>query len=143
MEIFLDTHILIWHLTNDSKLSTEKSDLIENSVHRKHINIASLWEITIKNSLGKLNIDIPLNKIVPKEIILLDITIPDLEILQKLPFYPHHKDQFYRIIVSQAISNDFLLMSEDGNFPLYNIDLHTTRHFTFDFPKSLRRRDFE
>jgi PIN domain nuclease of toxin-antitoxin system len=80
-----------------------------------------LWEVAIKKSLGKLDIDIPLNKMIPKEIILLDITISHLEILQKLPFY--HKDPFDRIIISQAISEKFLLMSEDGNFSYYEVEL--------------------
>ncbi len=121
MEILLDTHILIWHLTNNARLSKEKSALIENSDHKKYISIASLWEITIKNSLGKLEIDIPLNKMIPKEIILLDITISSLEVLQKLPF--HHKDPFDRIIISQAISKNLFLMSDDGNFPFYHVEL--------------------
>lgn len=121
MEILLDTHVLLWHLTNNPRLSNSKSELIENPNHKKYLSIVSLWEIAIKKSLGKLDIDIPLNKMIPKEIILLDITISHLEILQTLPF--HHKDPFDRIIISQAISKNLLLMSEDGNFPLYEIGL--------------------
>lgn len=121
MEILLDTHILIWHLTNNHRLSKEKSALIENPNNKKYISIASLWEITIKNSLGKLEIDIPLKKMIPKEISLLDLTISHLEVLQQLPF--HHKDPFDRIIISQAISENLFLMSEDGNFPSYEIEL--------------------
>ncbi|WP_375561500.1 type II toxin-antitoxin system VapC family toxin [Bernardetia sp. OM2101] len=121
MEILLDTHILIWHLTNNSRLSKEKSAFIENATHKKYISIVSLWEIALKNSLGKLEVYIPLNKMIPKEVILLDITIPHLEVLQKLPF--HHKDPFDRVIISQAISENLLLMSEDGNFPFYDEEL--------------------
>ncbi|PIY12570.1 MAG: PIN domain nuclease [Flexibacter sp. CG_4_10_14_3_um_filter_32_15] len=121
MEILLDTHVLLWHLTNNPRLSKSKSELIENANHKKYLSIVSLWEIAIKKSLGKLDIDIPLNKMIPKEIILLDITISHLEILQTLPF--HHKDPFDRVIISQAISENLLLMSEDGNFSLYEIEL--------------------
>jgi len=58
---------------------------------------------------------------IPKEIVLLDINLSDLEVLQKLPL--HHKDPFDRITISQAISKNLILMSEDGNFPYYKIEL--------------------
>ena len=60
-------------------------------------------------------------KIVPKEIEVLYPTISDLNILSKLPL--HHRDPFDRMIIAQAIANNFSLMSHDGNFKKYDVEL--------------------
>lgn len=71
MNLLLDTHILLWHLADNPKLSLEASDLIENDAHQKFLSIVSLWEIEIKRNIGKLDITQPIETLLPKEIIIL------------------------------------------------------------------------
>ena len=59
MNILLDTHTFLWFLGGESELSKQARVLIENPEHVKYISIASFWEIAIKNSLGKLTLDVP------------------------------------------------------------------------------------
>lgn len=121
MKILLDTHILLWHLMDNPKLSQEHSQLIEDSQHQKFFSLASLWEIAIKSSLGKLDIQIPLDFIVPQEIIILDIQIHHLKLVQKLDF--HHRDPFDRLLIAQAISEQLVIMTHDESFKNYEVKL--------------------
>jgi PIN domain nuclease of toxin-antitoxin system len=52
MKILLDTHILLWYVHDEPQLSIERSNLIEDPKNQKYISYVSLWEMTIKNSLG-------------------------------------------------------------------------------------------
>ena len=91
-----------------------------------HLSIVSLWEITIKTSLGKLELAIPLEQIVinfilPSGIEILPIHLPHLLILQNLPFY--HRDPFDRLLISQAKSETLTLVSEDSIFEQYDVKI--------------------
>lgn len=122
MKILLDTHILIWYSEGNKMLNEKWIELIENPLHQKYVSYVSFWEMNIKISIGKLTLaaNSPI-QIVPKEIEILYPTLSDLKELSKLPL--HHRDPFDRMIIAQAISNNFLLMSNDGNFEKYSIEL--------------------
>ncbi len=121
MNLLLDTHILLWHLMDNPKLSREISLTIENPQHKKFISIASLWEIAIKRSLGKLEILQPIETLTPAEITILPLTISHISYLEKLPF--HHRDPFDRIIIAQAIVEKLSVITNDDYFDYYEIDL--------------------
>lgn len=121
MNILLDTHILLWYLTDNPKLSDAHAQLIDNAAYKKYISIASLWEIAIKVSMGKLEINQPIETLVPYGITILGISIEHIKRVLTLPF--HHKDPFDRMIISQAMAENFKLMSVDGNFPYYDVEL--------------------
>ena len=121
MNILLDTHILLWHLMDDPRLNSNKSKIIENTQHQKFLSIASLWEIAIKSSIGKLHIQQSIETIVPREVTILDIKLPHLKQVQQLPF--HHRDPFDRIIIAQAMYEKFTIMSDDKYFQEYDIEL--------------------
>ena len=125
MKILLDTHTFLWFLGGDSELSKQARTLIENPKHEKYISIASFWEIAIKNSLGKLTLDISFAELkteaIKNSFQILPITFEDTLQLNTLPF--HHRDPFDRIIISQAMGNNLTLVSRDSNFSLYNVRL--------------------
>ena len=125
MKILLDTHTFLWFLDGNSDLSKQARTLIENPEHEKYISIASFWEIAIKNSLGKLTLDIPFAELkteaIKNSFQILPITFEDTLQLGTLPF--HHRDPFDRIIISQAKENNLMLMSCDSNFSLYDVNL--------------------
>ena len=125
MKILLDTHTFLWFLSGDAELSQQARILIESSENEKYISIASFWEIAIKNSLGKLTLDVSFAELkteaMKNSFQLLPITFEDTLQLNALPF--HHRDPFDRIIISQAKENDLMLVSCDNNFSLYNVNL--------------------
>ena len=125
MKILLDTHTFLWFLGGASELSKQAKTLIENPKHEKYISIASFWEIAIKNSLGKLTLDVSFSElkteVVKNSFQILPITFEDTLQLCILPFY--HRDPFDRIIISQAKGNNLTLVSCDSNFGQYNVNL--------------------
>jgi PIN domain nuclease of toxin-antitoxin system len=90
------------------------------------VSIASLWEISIKASIGKLELRIELTQLTDfltdNKIDLLPIRIEHLEKLQNLPF--HHRDPFDRLLIAQALTENLTLISRDSLFSLYNVPLH-------------------
>jgi PIN domain nuclease of toxin-antitoxin system len=97
MTILLDTHTLLWFLENNPKLPTTTRTRIETTP-TVFVSIVSLWEISIKANIGKLNLSMTFSDIQPElstqGITQLPITFTDLEIYLSLPL--HHRDPFVR-----------------------------------------------
>jgi PIN domain nuclease of toxin-antitoxin system len=125
MNNLIDTHALIWFLNGDNNLSEKAKKAIEDKDANNFVSIASLWEIAIKISLGKLELKTPFAEISKQIEIngfqILPVTFEDTLILSTLPFY--HRDPFDRIIISQSITNKFSIISKDSYFDAYNIAL--------------------
>ena len=121
MRYLLDTHAFLWFFSGSGHLSEKAKSEIENPDHQIFISIASIWEIGIKMSLGKLQLDFKLNELKREifknkiEILPLDfehiITLSDLEFM--------HKDPFDRILISQAKEERLTIISRDKYFRLY------------------------
>ena len=125
MNNLIDTHSLIWFLNGDTNLSAKARKLIENKNAVNFISIASLWEIAIKVSLGKLELSSPFAKrsqqIDRNGFQILPITFADMLILSELTF--HHRAPFDRIIIAQSLSNKLIIISQDRHFNAYGVDL--------------------
>lgn len=117
----IDSHVLLWLLENSPQLSTTAKDIIQNQ--DLAISIASLWEIEIKRSIGKLQVPfIPtqLAKIcTDRDIQIVPVTPAELDVLGNLPFI--HRDPFDRIIISTALSKGYPLLTHDENIQKYNL----------------------
>ncbi len=122
--LLLDTHAFIWYSENDSKLPESIKTEIE-TVDRVYLSIASLWEIAIKLSIGKLSLRSNYESIEaslsPAGIDLLPISFADTVRIINLPL--HHRDPFDRILIAQAITNSLTLVSCDAAFTAYPIQL--------------------
>ncbi|MFM9837866.1 MAG: type II toxin-antitoxin system VapC family toxin [Cyclobacteriaceae bacterium] len=125
MNYLIDTHILIWRISSNPQLSQKFIDEIDNPLNSIVISKASLWEIAIKVSLQKLHIGIAFSELeeylLRKDISILDFTHLDLNQLITLP--KHHGDPFDRLIISQAITNNITIITDDKKFKLYSIPL--------------------
>ena len=125
MKLLLDTHILLWYLDNDPKLPVIWKRNIEDRHNSIAVSMASLWEITIKVALGKLELMDDLttieNILRQQGIDFLPIRTPHLLYLLDLPF--HHRDPFDRLLIAQAQAEQLTLVSDDGMFAAYSISL--------------------
>ncbi|GAB3512981.1 type II toxin-antitoxin system VapC family toxin [Spirosoma knui] len=120
--ILLDTHALIWFINGDAELSQVARAAIEADGALTFVSIASLWEIAIKISLGKLELKTSFHQI-SKQIEengfeILPITFGDTLTLSTMHF--HHRDPFDRIIIAQSFNNGLTIISKDTYFGSYN-----------------------
>ena len=126
MNYILDTHALIWFMEGSSNLSETAREAIENESNTKYVSIASLWEISIKISLGKLILKRPLElflaELTQTPIRILPITLAHILQISKMDYL--HKDPFDRIIIAQGLKEGFSIISKDPNFPFYKVDLY-------------------
>jgi PIN domain nuclease of toxin-antitoxin system len=125
MKYLIDTHILIWFVEGNDRLDENIRSLIANPLHEIYISQASLWELTIKISIGKLSLSISVSEL---EIFLIDQEFKIIETkfihydkLQYLPFY--HQDPFDRLIISQAQAEDYTIITRDDRFKQYDVKL--------------------
>lgn len=119
----LDTNAFLNFINNDSALSETAKNLLESEVDLL-ISAASLWEIAIKFSIGKLSLPDSFgifisSQIRQNDIEILPVTLPHLEKVSTLPFY--HKDLFDRLIIAQSIVENLPVVSSDTAFDSYGI----------------------
>ena len=124
MKIILDTHTFLWFVNDSPELSNSAAELIESDVDL-WISIASLWEISIKVNLNKLDLPNDFDRFIPHQIAIngieiLPINLQHLIVLTKLPL--HHRDPFDRILIAQAIAEDVPIISIDKKFDLYGVN---------------------
>ena len=124
MTLLLDTHAFLWFIWADPKLSDTARQLIEDSSNRCLLSVASLWEISVKVTLGKLSVTLPLEALVEEHvhgnaIELVPISMKHLDELVRLPL--HHRDPFDRLIIAQARCEQATLISRDSAFGDYEI----------------------
>ncbi len=124
-KFLLDTHTLIWHLTDSTELSSKAKKTIENPKNQAFVSIVSFWEIAIKINIGKLNLNYSLQELMAESeklgFEILEIKQAHLLALLNIPL--HHRDPFDRILIAQSTVESMTLISKDTNFPLYDITL--------------------
>ncbi len=125
MKILLDTHILLWTLTHDNRLPQQAVDLIADKNNKIYYSIASIWEVEIKNSLGKIAVtgeDVAgYCKEAGFELMQIrEAHIFKLKTLKRDEGAPKHSDPFDRIMLAQAKEEDCRFITHDSLMPFYN-----------------------
>jgi PIN domain nuclease of toxin-antitoxin system len=119
----LDTHTLIWYAGDDPRLPPSIAALIADPTARIVVSRVSLWEITIKESLGKLLLPLPyaqwMRSILDYDFQILGISDEHLQCLHGLPY--HHRDPFDRLLIAQALTESLTLVSRDAKFASYSV----------------------
>jgi PIN domain nuclease of toxin-antitoxin system len=124
MNLLLDTHTFLWFITSDSRLSATAQTLISTTTNQRFLSIASLWEMAIKISLGKLNLAEPFSELFPRQLRLnridvLDIRFEHVAAVVAMPF--HHRDPFDRLMAAQCRVENLPIVSFDSNFDAYSV----------------------
>jgi len=121
VSLLLDTHVILWWLTDDLTLSDEVKTRLDDEPD-VYVSPASLWEVTIKQSIGKLSEPIDVAEVIRdsgfRE---LPITFRHAIVAGRLP--PIHRDPFDRMLVAQAQCEGLTLASRDPHIQRYDVAL--------------------
>ncbi len=119
----LDTNALLFFLYDSEKLSKRASNVIYYNDEKISVSIVSMWEVAIKSSIGKLKIKSSISKIAEtcerEQLDILSIKPFHLDEIGRLPMI--HGDPFDRLIISQAIAENLIIITKDRTIPLYNV----------------------
>lgn len=124
MNLILDTHVILWWM-DDYKLLPQKYRLaIADKNNICFISAASIWEISIKSAIGKLDIpDNYLEVLFDQNFKELSISLQHASKVHHLPM--HHKDPFDRLLIAQAILEDLTILTVDKIIPEYDVEILT------------------
>jgi PIN domain nuclease of toxin-antitoxin system len=126
MKLLLDTHVFLWLMSEPSKLSPNALAACQDSGNQLTLSVASIWEIQIKQQLGKLKLDVVLGELIEEQqatngLQILSVELPHILALNELPL--HHNDPFDRLLIAQARTEHAHLISADAVFSQYPVDL--------------------
>ena len=120
MRYLLDTHVLIWHGEN-RQFNQAILNIINDPTNTILVSHATLWEMTIKVSIGKLKLNFPIadfsKLLITNQFINLPFDFKHYEVLSQLPF--HHQDPFDRMLVWEALQSNIPFISKDENVEKY------------------------
>jgi PIN domain nuclease of toxin-antitoxin system len=132
VRLLLDTHAWLWFHLGDAQLSQKAKQHILDPANTKFISPASLWEISIKISIGKYLLGVPYAQFMHDSIIgqgfrILDITPRHTEAVATLPIPvvdgKEHRDPFDRLLIAQAMVEGMAIVSDDGKFGAYGVSI--------------------
>ncbi len=121
--LLLDTHTLIWLATDDARISEQARTLVADLKNDLYLSVASVWELAIKKSLGKIDVQMPLAAFVEGQTGALNLRRVDILsqhalLVEGLPF--HHRDPFDRMLVAQALHEGLRILGADPGFESYS-----------------------
>ncbi|MBP6825982.1 MAG: type II toxin-antitoxin system VapC family toxin [Saprospiraceae bacterium] len=123
MRLLLDSHAMIWYLQGDPTLSSTARQAIVDTRNHKFISAASIWEVAIKVSIGKIQLKFPFadfhQLLAINQFDWLPISFEHAARVSRLPF--HHRDPFDRIIIAQALEERMTIVGLDPEFPAYGV----------------------
>lgn len=120
MNLLLDTHVLLWWLDDNPRLGDRSRGLIADPENAVYLSAVVLWEIRIKQAIGKLDVPPDLRMVVDsQDFTELPLTIDHTDALAELPMHQH--DPFDRMLVAQARSEGLTLLTADDSFRCYDV----------------------
>ena len=123
MNLLLDTHALLWFAGSPEKLSESARQALMSNDHRLWISVVSVWEIQIKQQLGKLTLGTSLETLINAQqqangMSLLSVELPHIYTLDELEH--HHRDPFDRLLIAQAKAEQYTLVTRDEHIHQYS-----------------------
>ena len=122
MKLLLDTHIFLWFINGDAKLTTSLRDRIRDPNNDVYLSVASIWEATVKYQLGKLPLPESPEKYLPNQRIrhqIESLSIDEGSIAKLIDLPPIHRDPFDRILICQAMQHDLPIATIDSIISQY------------------------
>ena len=128
MNLLLDTNIFIWLNDSPQRIPDRIMSIVTDPTNNLSLSLVSVWEMQIKIQLGKLELQDSLQQILTTQhsdnnLQILGIDLSHILRLASLPH--HHRDPFDRLLIAQAQAEDLTLVSADGVFGHYDVNLLT------------------
>jgi len=124
MDILLDTCSILWFLKGDEKMPISSRDIILNAENTIYVSIATVWEVAIKLSIGKLEFDCGIDGFIKgiedEGFSLLEVSTAHTRVLTTLPYI--HRDPFDRMLIAQAMTENIPIMTADSDMLKYDIN---------------------
>lgn len=124
MKLLLDTHVALWVLDDDPRLSDLARALVEDEQNSCFVSAASVWEVAIKFSTGKLQAPPGFPARFHEEMALRGIAglpVYDIHAAAVADLPPHHRDPFDRLLVAQGMTEDVAIVSKDEILNAYDV----------------------
>ena len=135
MKALLDTHVFLWWIMDDARLSLYIRDFIADEGNDLFLSSASCWEIAIKTKIGRLKLPDNPEKFIPDQMIANNISGLPIQLVHALHVYnlpDHHRDPFDRILVAQSRIEKIPIITNDHLFADYDVkvlwDKKRSRH---------------
>ena len=123
MSYLLDTQYLLWAIVDSKKITNRIMDLISDPDQKIFVSTISLWEISLKSALGKIKISGLKPEDIPGICTKIGFELIELSAADSSSYHllnaSHHKDPFDRMLVWQAIRNNYTLISADAQIRKY------------------------
>lgn len=126
MRVLIDTNIFLWFIAGSDRLSDSARRTIADIENELLLSVASLWEIAIKSSLGKLELLRPFDQLIPEQLEINEIDVLPIELshLSRIINLPlHHRDPFDRLIIAQSIVENLPIITSDAKFQQYSVQV--------------------
>jgi PIN domain nuclease of toxin-antitoxin system len=126
LRILLDTHLLLWWLENHPSLPTGAREMISNPENTIFVSAVSLWEIWLKQSLGKLRLPADfVPRLEAESFEQLPLLVSQTSQVALLPW--HHRDPFDRMLIAQAQVEELVLLTADEGLAAYGKAVYLAR----------------
>lgn len=114
MKLLLDTHLMLWWMEGDTRITPDIRQLVSQS-QQVYFSRASLWEMSIKHSLGRLDVNLPrfCDAVTAGGFEWLDIRQDHLLAVAELAVFEDHRDPFDRLLVAQSLTEPLILLTAD------------------------------
>ena len=126
MRILLDTHIFLWFISGDPRLSANIRDAIRILDNEVYLSSVSVWETIVKYQLGKLIVPEPPETYLPKQRNIHQISslpLDESSVLQLAKLPPLHRDPFDRMLICQALQNGLTIATVDAAIRAYSVSV--------------------
>ena len=126
MKILLDTHVLLWWITDDSRLSTKARRIISDAGNDLFFSAASGWEIAIKAGLGRISLPEAPDRFIPEQLTrnsVADLPVNLTHALHVFSLPMIHRDPFDRLLVAQAQVEKMKILTSDPEIKKYNAEV--------------------
>jgi len=124
MKVLIDTHVFLWGLTQESRLSEKVRALLPSS--DVWVSVASVWEIVTKVQIGKLSLPGPVGPYIRAQLTANGVSVLPIlldHVLRIESMKLHHRDPFDRILIAQSLEESLPIVTSDPQFEKYPIEL--------------------
>ena len=127
MRLLLDTQILIWAYGKSRQLAPATTEVLADPAHELFVSVVTMWEMTIKEQIGKLHLPLPAKQFVANaqnEGMMQVLPVAESHVWQVGNLPLHHRDPFDRLLIAQAITEDLVILTSDSVFRDYPVKLY-------------------